>query len=124
LKRVRILLALGRRTLSLNYLVKDDDGGGVELVELLPDSQSPDPELEVEHGELRRVIEEFLKELSPREERVLRLRFGLDGGQPLNLREIGERLGVSRERIRQLQEQAFRKLYRQQKSLKQLRDFI
>jgi RNA polymerase primary sigma factor len=57
-----------------------------------------------------RMLEEMVKNLSPRESRILCARFGLDGGSPKTLEEVGEQLGVTRERVRQLQNLALDKL--------------
>ncbi len=64
-----------------------------------------------------------LDELDPKEEKVLRLRFGLDGAEPKTLKEIGEMMNLSRERIRQIEAQALEKLNRSQKC-QQLRGYL
>lgn len=73
-----------------------------------PRTSSPDEEMTLEHERQR--LQQLLAAIDPREAEVLKLRFGIDVEAPLTLREIGERLGVSRERIRQIETRALRKL--------------
>ncbi len=72
---------------------------------------------------LKEQIEEVLSGLNDREQRVLRLRFGLDDGRPRTLEEVGREFGVTRERIRQIEAKALRKLRNPQRS-KKLRDYL
>jgi len=72
---------------------------------------------------LRRHVQQALDELDEKEEKVLRLRFGLDGADPKTLKEIGELMSLSRERIRQIEAQALEKLNRSQKC-QQLRGYL
>jgi RNA polymerase primary sigma factor len=72
---------------------------------------------------LRLLLRHALDELDPKEERVIRLRFGLDGADPKTLKEIGEMMNLSRERIRQIEAQALEKLHRSQKC-QQLRGYL
>ena len=77
----------------------------------------------VRKSNLRRTIDEVLSTLTPREEKVLRLRFGLDDGRTRTLEEVGKEFNVDRERIRQIEAKALRKLRHPSRS-KQLRDFL
>ncbi len=77
---------------------------------MVPDANAADAQEQVELAELRSKVEEVLEALTPRERAVIRLRFGLDDGTPLTLAEVGQRLGVSRERVRQLEADGLRKL--------------
>lgn len=77
----------------------------------------------VRKSNLRRTIDEVLSTLTPREEKVLRLRFGLDDGRTRTLEEVGKKFNVDRERIRQTEAKALRKLRHPSRS-KQLRDFL
>jgi RNA polymerase primary sigma factor len=74
-----------------------------------PSLKSPDEALFAEHeiGELKRL----LARIDERQARILRMRYGFDGDPPLTLREIGERLGITRERVRQIQNEALDSLY-------------
>ncbi|HQL02671.1 MAG TPA: sigma-70 family RNA polymerase sigma factor, partial [Synergistales bacterium] len=72
---------------------------------------------------LREQLEGMLEELTEREKEVLRLRFGLEDGHPYTLEEVGKRFGVTRERIRQIEAKALRKLRHPSRS-KKLRDFL
>jgi len=77
----------------------------------------------IEYEDLRRNLKEVLDTLSDREKNVLILRFGLDDGRPRTLEEIGGKMGVTRERIRQIEEKALKKLRHPSRS-KKLRDFL
>jgi RNA polymerase primary sigma factor len=72
---------------------------------------------------LREKLEEMLASLSPREVRVLRLRFGLQGDRTYTLREVGDKFGVTRERIRQIERKALRKLRHPRRS-RELRSYL
>lgn len=72
---------------------------------------------------MKEQLAEVLKTLTPREEKVLRLRFGLDDGNPKTLEEVGKEFNVTRERIRQIEAKALRKLRHPSRS-KKLKDFI
>ena len=72
---------------------------------------------------LQETIEEVLSELTPRQSHILRLRFGLGGGEPHTLEEIANKFGLSRERIRQLEKEALRRL-RHPRLAHNLRDYL
>ena len=72
---------------------------------------------------LKEQLAEVLKTLTPREEKVLKLRFGLDDGNPKTLEEVGKEFNVTRERIRQIEAKALRKLRHPSRS-KKLKDFL
>ncbi len=72
---------------------------------------------------LKEQLADVLKTLTPREEKVLRLRFGLEDGRPRTLEEVGKEFNVTRERIRQIEAKALRKLRHPSRS-KKLRDFL
>ncbi|ARJ06981.1 hypothetical protein B5808_18430 [Cnuibacter physcomitrellae] len=101
--KVQELLRHGRETVSLHTPVGEDDA---ELGDLIEDSTQPQPfdaaALQLQHEDLAR----RLATLPPRESRVVAMRFGLDGEDPMSFDEIGEVLGVSRERARQIQRRA------------------
>jgi RNA polymerase primary sigma factor len=108
LKRVEWMLRVSQRPLSLQKPIGEEEDS--ELEGLIEDGESPAPAEEAERALLRGVMDELLETLSPREARVLRLRFGLQGGEPHTLEEVGRKLGVTRERARQIQQSALRRL--------------
>jgi RNA polymerase sigma factor (sigma-70 family) len=86
-----------------------DDGSG-SLAEIIADPLQLSPLEEVSHGLLRDDLSEALSHLTPRERNILELRYGLNGESALTLEQIGQRLGLTRERVRQLEGEALRKL--------------
>jgi len=85
-----------------------EEGGS--LADLIPDSTMPSVEASIEATEQNETIADAMDRLAPREQAVLQLRFGLDGSEPRTLAEIGRSLGLSKERARQIEEEALRKL--------------
>jgi RNA polymerase primary sigma factor len=85
-------------------------GSGRSLDELIPDGRDEAPEAELAEADEMRQIRDMLDRLEPREASVLRMRFGIDGEEPLTLVEIGNRLGLTRERVRQIESAALGKL--------------
>ena len=119
-QRVEEIRKLGREPVSLQSPVGDE--GDAELGELIPDEDAVSP-LDVVADRMRREqIEHVLQSLDGREQRVLRLRFGLDDGHARTLEEVGREFGLTRERIRQIEVQALRKLRHPSRSRK-LREF-
>ncbi|MDY7023985.1 MAG: RNA polymerase sigma factor, RpoD/SigA family [Cyanobacteriota bacterium] len=106
-ERVRECLSHNRQTLSLEIRFGEDND--IELADLLQ-SEDELPEEFVAQCSLRSEMEQLMDGLPPRQREVLMLRFGFQNDKPLSLAEIGELLGLSRERIRQLEQQAVRKL--------------
>lgn len=109
ISEVREFLLLARQPLSLDLRVGDDRE--TEFVEMLQDD-SLSPEDYTMGEALRHDVRELLAELSPRQQEVVTLRFGLENNQAQSLQEIGERLGLSRERVRQIEMQALAYLRR------------
>ena len=107
-RRVRWMLKVARRPLSLQKPVGEEKDS--ELGSFIEDEETPPPPEVAEQTLLRATLERLLSTLSPREERILRLRFGLQDGQIYTLEEVGERFGLTRERIRQIEKQALRRL--------------
>jgi len=99
---------------SLDMDINDD--GGNQLLDILPAKQITRPDVEVTRKISREQLQEALATLAPRERKVITLRFGLSGDEPLTLREIGEAVGVSRERARQIEEEALEKLRHPERS--------
>ncbi|HSH70567.1 MAG TPA: sigma-70 family RNA polymerase sigma factor [Deferrisomatales bacterium] len=107
---VRRLLGFARRTFSLDQPMGDEED--FSLGDTLEDPHAADPsEVMLEENRVE-LLQEWLEHLSPREQDILRLRYGLYEGDPLTLEEIGRRYGVTRERIRQIEMAALRKLRR------------
>jgi len=95
------------------------DGGDerLDLLELRADPRAPDPLQATLDRELRERVATALEFLSPRERTILRLRFGLNGCPPITLKQVGERFGLSRERIRQIELRALKKIHAVQQTL-------
>jgi len=107
-ERVRWLLGVSQRPLSLEKPV--DEEGESEFGDFLEDEDVPSPAQRAEMHLLHEDLQDALSTLTPREVRVLRMRFGLGGADTYTLREVGEKLGVTRERIRQIEGKALKKL--------------
>ncbi len=86
------------------------EGSNTTYIDLLEDKDEPSPELPVLENELRRGVSEALENLRPREAEVLRRYFGLEGCNPMTLEEIGRSMNLTRERIRQIKEEALEKM--------------
>jgi RNA polymerase primary sigma factor len=106
--RVRWIMRVARHPLSLQRPVGEEKDR--ELGNFIQDDEAPAPPEAAEQAILRDTLEELLSTLSPREARILRLRFGLQDGHYYTLEEIGDRFGVTRERIRQIEQRALRRL--------------
>lgn len=96
------------RNLSLDQPLRGD--GTAALQELVPDDRYEAPEERVLRTGMRRAVDSSLTDLPEREQLVMRLYYGLDGTAPATLEEVGERLGVTRERARQIKERALARL--------------
>ncbi len=107
--------------LSLSDKISDDED--LEVEDRVSDDMAPSVEYQIIKNSIEEQIREMLNELDEREALVLKLRFGIDGEEPMTLQEIGDRLGLTRERIRQIEQKAMRKLAHSQR-LKQLRGYL
>jgi RNA polymerase primary sigma factor len=107
---VRVLTRASRSSLSLNEPV--DSEGDSELGDLLEQTGLPDTDELLLRESFARALRDALAELPARERKVLELRFGLEDDMPKTLREIGEVMGLSRERVRQIESRALNKLRR------------
>ena len=110
LKELNAALEAAGGTLSLDHPI--DDQGDLTLGDALEQTTIPSAETIAVTQHLKDQIGESLGTLSPTEEKVLRLRFGLDNDDPMTLKEIGDQMRLSRERIRQIEAQALNKLRR------------
>lgn len=120
-KRVTELMQSSGDTVSLETPVGDEDGSN--LGDFVADDSNASTEEKAESVFLREEIEQMLQGLNPREREVIILRFGLESGHPLTLEEVGKRFKVTRERIRQIETAALRKLRNSSRS-KKIRDFL
>jgi RNA polymerase primary sigma factor len=107
-ERVRWMLRTSRQPVHLERPVGDESDA--ELGDFIEDIELPQPAETVANNMLTEEIGELLDQLTPREARILRLRYGLQDGESRTLKEVGEMFGLSRERIRQLEKEALRKL--------------
>jgi len=117
---VEDLELLAERNISLSDRYGEDD---LEVEERISDEVRPSVEDQVIHSSIQTQVRELLGELDEKEALVLKLRFGLDDDRPRTLQEIGELLNVTRERVRQIEQKAKRKLAQSNK-LQQLRGYL
>jgi RNA polymerase primary sigma factor len=118
---VRGMMDASQHAIALERPVGDD--GDSEFGDFIEDQDSPSPVESATQHLLQETIEEVLSELTPRQSHILRLRFGLGGGDPHTLEEIANKFGLSRERIRQLEKEALRRL-RHPRLAHNLRDYL
>ena len=117
--RVQWMLNVSRHPVSLARPVGEDEDS--ELEALIEDDSAPSPEESAYQSLLRAKVQEALSTLTPREARILRLRFGLQNGHRHTLEEVGKKFGLTRERIRQIESKALRRLRHPRRS-RRLRD--
>ncbi|HET9691684.1 MAG TPA: RNA polymerase sigma factor RpoD [Acidimicrobiales bacterium] len=118
--RVREILRLSQETVSLEQPMGDDD---FSLSDLIEDDQAVAPLEAATRAMLNEAVRDALSELTEREQKVVRLRFGLDDGEMRTLEEVGREFGVTRERIRQIESKTLAKL-RQPVARANLRDYL
>jgi RNA polymerase primary sigma factor len=106
--KLRWMIDVARIPVSLESPVGDEDD--TELGMFVEDTITPSPSQTTFENMLRERVEQVLSTLSPREARILRLRFGLENGHPYTLEEVGHKFGLTRERIRQIEGKALRRL--------------
>ena len=119
--RVRELLQLSQDPISLETPVGEEEDAHLE--DFIRDDEAGIPADEAGRQLLRRELMTVLKSLTPREERVIALRFGLEDGRARTLEELGREFNVTRERVRQIEAKALRKL-RHPSRAKRLRDYL
>ena len=119
--KVREILRLSQEPVSLETPIGEEEDS--HLGDFIPDGDALSPADAASISLLKEQLNEVLKTLTPRESKVLSLRFGLEDGHPRTLEEVGSQFGVTRERIRQIEAKALRKLRHPSRS-KKLRDFL
>ncbi len=120
-EKVREIMRVAQEPVSLETPIGEEEDS--HLGDFIPDNDAPAPADAASHTMLREQLSEVLDTLTPREEKVLRLRFGLEDGRSRTLEEVGKEFNVTRERIRQIEAKALRKLRHPSRS-KKLKDFL
>jgi RNA polymerase primary sigma factor len=120
-EQVRAILEFSKKPLSLDMPTVEDENA--TLMNIIASKESPAPDKAFIDQTLIEELQELLNELDPREAMILRLRFGIDGEGPLTLEEIGKRLNLSRERVRQLEKRAKARL-RKLANARSLADYL
>lgn len=120
-ERVRDIMKIAQEPVSLETPIGEEEDS--HLGDFIEDEDAPAPAEAASFILLKEQLEEVLETLTPREKKVLRLRFGLDDGRARTLEEVGQEFGVTRERIRQIEAKALRKLRHPSRS-KKLKDYL
>ena len=120
-RKVEQMLRIAKRPLSLE--MPTDEGEDTTLGDFIEDERAVSPPEAVSESVLRDLIQGILQDLPPREVRILQLRYGLVDGETYTLEEVGKKLGVTRERVRQIEAQALSRL-RHPSHSRRLRDFL
>ncbi len=120
-EKIREVMKIALDPVSLETPIGEEDDS--HLGDFIPDEDSPAPAEAASYTLLREQLDEVLHTLTEREEQVLKLRFGLTGGRPCTLEEVGQAFNITRERIRQIEAKALRKLRHPSRS-KRLKDYL
>ena len=120
-EKVREIMRVSQEPVSLETPIGEEEDS--HLGDFIPDDDAPAPQDAASNTLLKEQLHEVLSTLTPREAKVLSLRFGLDDGRARTLEEVGEEFNVTRERIRQIEAKALRKLRHPSRS-KKLKDFL
>ena len=112
-RKIQIIRRAIRAFNAPNSAPQGEDGESMDFAEICADKRTPAPEESVAQREEFTVLLRLLDSIDERDARILRLRFGLEGKEPLTLKEIGEEVGLTRERVRQIQAEALRRLQTQ-----------
>jgi len=121
LSRVRWLRRIARHTVSLETPIGED--GDNSLGDFVQDDDTSSPTEKASQTLLKQEVAKLLEHLKPREAEIIRLRFGFVDGRSYTLKEVGEKLGITRERVRQIESKALRRLRHPSRS-QRVRDFI
>ncbi len=119
--KVREIMRVAQEPVSLETPIGEEEDS--HLGDFIPDDEAPAPAEAASHTLLKEQLDDVLMSLTEREAKVLRLRFGLEDGRPRTLEEVGKEFDVTRERIRQIEAKALRKLRHPSRS-KKLKDFL
>ena len=119
--KVREIIRIAQEPVSLETPIGEEEDS--HLGDFIPDDEALAPQDAASQAMLKEQLANVLQTLTPREEMVLRLRFGLEDGRSRTLEEVGKAFNVTRERIRQIEAKALRKLRHPSRS-KKLKDFI
>ncbi len=119
--KVREIIKIAQEPVSLETPIGEEEDS--HLGDFIPDEDAPAPAEAASFALMKEQLMDVLDTLTPREEKVLRLRFGLDDGHQRTLEEVGKEFNVTRERIRQIEAKALRKLRHPSRS-KKLRDYL
>ena len=120
-EKVRHIMKISQETISLETPVGEDEEDSV-LAEFIEDEKVPPPSLEAARTLLRERLKEILVDLTPREQKILSMRFGLEDGITHTLEEVGKEFGVTRERIRQIEAKALERI-REHRKLGKLKGY-
>lgn len=113
--KIHYIQKISQEVISLEMPLDENESEGVTLSDFIPDNQSLTPEQLASHTLLRNQLKEIISDLSPREQRILSMRFGLEDNVTHTLEEVGKEFGVTRERIRQIEAKSLEKIRQHQK---------
>ncbi len=119
--KIREIIKVAQDPISLETPVGEEEDS--HIGDFIEDRESPAPADAASYALLREQLSEVLHTLTPREEHVLKLRFGLEDGRARTLEEVGQKFNITRERIRQIEAKALRKLRHPSRS-KKLKDYL
>lgn len=121
-EQARYLRKISQNVISLETTIGDEDDKDTELLDFIKDVKSVAPDRAAALMLLRRYMKEIIHELSPREQKILDIRFGLSDGVAHTLEEVGQVFGVTRERIRQIEARALERI-REVKGIEKIKDY-
>ena len=120
-EKIKEIMRASQEPMSLETPIGEEDDS--HLGDFIPDGDAKAPVEEASHSLLKEQLLEIMDTLSPREKKVLKMRFGIDNGRPRTLEEVGREFSVTRERIRQIEAKALRKLRHPSRS-KKLKEYL